>query len=916
MGTYNRDTGAMPNDLIGIGTIAHELGHSAYGFDDTYDYGTLTGNSTSGGLGFWSLMDAGSHANRIGERSGLTPPYVDAYNLVRYGFVTPGVLSDGDAVTVSAHNQIYMAKSDASDNQYFLIQQRKYGSAPNFDQGGFDRMSPSANQSPNVGGVLIYHLDENVPLIRLNDKPTHKYVSIEEAHGGVQHLSQSSGASRYGGVNDLWGTTAHDFNGTSDPSSNFYGAFTNDLIPPTHNTPSGISLSDITWDSASGTSSLLMGYQDPRCHIDDFRIPGQIGRTTINQQAKTIKLYMPIAADLTSLTPNIQFEGAGGINPPIGAQRDFTVPQTYRVTAANGDYSDYVVTVVLSIATDGLNFSGIYQPTSVTNQTNSLGSYIYYGHYNDGANARPRLWYVTGEEDGSLVLLQRETYANEARIFSPTTGGQTWGDSQIYMWLNNAGAISNPFTDFFRNGELSAIDRVDVNTTSYDANIARWRQIAMHRSSGTLFYLLNAYNSAHREWDSNAAFRSSVSWSASLEGFENKLINTSRIAWSSAYWLRSARVLSGYYNNVYNVWNSGTNGVSITHSSRESSGSRHVRPVFQLDLNSVVLLSEIGGSGIGSIPSGSNYIAGTSGNRNYKLTVIGGNDGADVGNVHGVPAGKVVAEEGVEYALTGLLSTPAGAGDYTINYKIVQNIAGARSIIRYGSSSDLTKLDISTSGLIEGGDYTVHVWLQRNNAVHSHEATMPQYFTFAIGVPECAHAFSAYETTTPANCESAGEETASCDYGCGETDTKPVAPLGHDLTGEPVIIDPTCIEDGSKTITCKDCGYEDIEILEAVICEDDCDLLCGFTVTFSANGGTGSMASIRVKAGGTLKTPQSAFNRSNHNFTGWNTATDGSGEAYKAGDDTNAIEANTTLYAQWVRNTLGIGPGPIIVPSW
>ena len=73
-----------------------------------------------------------------------------------------------------------------------------------------------------------------------------------------------------------------------------------------------------------------------------------------------------------------------------------------------------------------------------------------------------------------------------------------------------------------------------------------------------------------------------------------------------------------------------------------------------------------------------------------------------------------------------------------------------------------------------------------------------------------------------------------------------------------------------------------------------------YTVTFQANGGTGTMASESANVP-TALTPNS-FTNAGYIFTGWNTATDGSGTAYSDGA-TYGFSANATLYAQWTQNS-------------
>ncbi len=69
------------------------------------------------------------------------------------------------------------------------------------------------------------------------------------------------------------------------------------------------------------------------------------------------------------------------------------------------------------------------------------------------------------------------------------------------------------------------------------------------------------------------------------------------------------------------------------------------------------------------------------------------------------------------------------------------------------------------------------------------------------------------------------------------------------------------------------------------------------TVTFLGNGSTGGSMSNQVAAVPTALTLNS-FTRTGFNFTGWNTAFDGSGTAYADGA-IYPFSADATLYAQW-----------------
>ena len=74
-----------------------------------------------------------------------------------------------------------------------------------------------------------------------------------------------------------------------------------------------------------------------------------------------------------------------------------------------------------------------------------------------------------------------------------------------------------------------------------------------------------------------------------------------------------------------------------------------------------------------------------------------------------------------------------------------------------------------------------------------------------------------------------------------------------------------------------------------------------YTVTYKANGGTGSDQTQAINYGTAWTTKSSStFSRTGYSFSGWNTATDGSGISYNAdANQSSTTESNITLYAQW-----------------
>ena len=81
-----------------------------------------------------------------------------------------------------------------------------------------------------------------------------------------------------------------------------------------------------------------------------------------------------------------------------------------------------------------------------------------------------------------------------------------------------------------------------------------------------------------------------------------------------------------------------------------------------------------------------------------------------------------------------------------------------------------------------------------------------------------------------------------------------------------------------------------------------------YTITFNANGGSGTMSALTVKEGASQKLTSNSFTRSGYTFTGWNTKADGSGTSYTNGQ-TITPTANLTLYAQWKKVISGTTAG-------
>jgi surface protein len=80
------------------------------------------------------------------------------------------------------------------------------------------------------------------------------------------------------------------------------------------------------------------------------------------------------------------------------------------------------------------------------------------------------------------------------------------------------------------------------------------------------------------------------------------------------------------------------------------------------------------------------------------------------------------------------------------------------------------------------------------------------------------------------------------------------------------------------------------------------EISASHTVTYNANGGSGTINSTTVKWAGQTSLANSGFTRSNAVLHSWNTQSGGTGEEYSLGQKVTVF-GDLTLYAQWVIDT-------------
>jgi len=102
--------------------------------------------------------------------------------------------------------------------------------------------------------------------------------------------------------------------------------------------------------------------------------------------------------------------------------------------------------------------------------------------------------------------------------------------------------------------------------------------------------------------------------------------------------------------------------------------------------------------------------------------------------------------------------------------------------------------------------------------------------------------------------------------------------------------------------------------LVAVLGFASCNKEKTFTVTFNANGGTGTMAVQTFSSKEAQALAANAFTKEGFEFVNWNTMVDGSGDTY-TDKQTVTLTENLTLYAQWRSTTPGT-PEQLLKGKW
>lgn len=137
------------------------------------------------------------------------------------------------------------------------------------------------------------------------------------------------------------------------------------------------------------------------------------------------------------------------------------------------------------------------------------------------------------------------------------------------------------------------------------------------------------------------------------------------------------------------------------------------------------------------------------------------------------------------------------------------------------------------------------------------------------------------------------------------TATSPVATSISDCGN--ITINLNCTSRYIRWTYTKATGNCDIDELSISSYTGTCGASCNtFSVSYDANGGSGSLPSTQTGSVDVTVSTASAISNGTCTFISWNTLSNGSGTSYIPGNTYLCTAGTTTLYAQW--NCSGVGP--------
>jgi len=364
--------------------------------------------------------------------------------------------------------------------------------------------------------------------------------------------------------------------------------------------------------------------------------------------------------------------------------------------------------------------------------------------------ATPVLYNVMGEDpyEGNGTMTLMSEYVIATRVFKDTIydGRNEWPSSNLRSWLNKRDGL---LQSGFHRGEDEIVVPFAVVTGSYYNGTEQ----TSHRWGQTITFPVTTSDRIYIPWsnDHTSKDRFVVSWSAGNNTAWGKIANpatTLKNGTPVRYWTRTPRYDFFVGHSIFT--DEGELVITVTPDGktehRDADGTQGVRPIFRIDPKRIIFVSEVLSYAPGRsdvvLSDSTNYIAGTSSKKRYKLTLLS-DEMIIPTNVRANQldtSGKVIKttavgpqtileiKPGENYRLT----YNKGYGESA--YKIVDN--KTRKIVGYATNNDREKCELSLKGFdgkdLPDGDYIVYFWYQQTMETNSTWAGTPVYFTLRI----------------------------------------------------------------------------------------------------------------------------------------------------------------------------------------
>jgi immune inhibitor A len=446
---------SMVSEFDPMGVFAHEFSHQL-GLPDLYDTDGAGSGGQTDGAGLWDIMAAGAYLG-----GGDVPSLPSAWSRAQAGW------ADVVAVTANRNSVQLRAASQAATivrinlpdipNEYFLVECRATS--------GFDSYLPA-------GGLLIWHINNARGSLNQNDletRPGKKRVTLEEAHGGTQHLDRS-GLKMYD-PQDPWSSKPSGFSPVSDPNTTADLDGRHSFISVKNIGPAGATMTfDVVLDTPvydlrltpSGTqfnidpgvtSSFPVELQNTGSPDNySFSVEGKFAEW-FSVEPASVRLGSRSSAALTvSMRPPVTtpagtsfedtFRASPGSNPAMSSSFKFGVKVNAKQRSVFSPSQDIelwpgeVRQVNLTLSNEG----NLADTVTMSLQGTGTGWVSYGG---------PTVFYLSAGSNASLTLLASLPFGTEqnARAFV-AVGGRSKDGSASAMATVNLTARSSPFIEF------------------------------------------------------------------------------------------------------------------------------------------------------------------------------------------------------------------------------------------------------------------------------------------------------------------------------------------------------------------------------------------------------------------------------------------------------------------------------------